>query len=148
MRLLIFLLISPVLILFFFVASVAINSETKYSYIIYAVGLVVGLSSIYSFFQIFGYDLAPFVNSFQREYGSLRGHSFFGNPNAFAAVLVMSIPLLLSGFMTKQRTARYVFASCILLAIVGILLTNTRTALLGASVSIALFVVIKDTNYE
>ena len=54
----------------------------------------------------------------------------------------MSIPLLLSGFMTKQRTARYVFASCILLAIVGILLTNTRTALLGASISIALFVVI------
>ncbi len=127
------------LILFFFVASVAINSETKYSYIIYAVGLVVGLSSIYSFFQIFGYDLAPFVNSFQREYMSRRGHSFFGNPNPFAAVLVSTLPLVLYGFFTRTGAARIFLAICFLLGVGGLLSTQTRAAFLGSSISIILF---------
>jgi len=130
------------LILFFFAVAASVRSEKQISYVLYAIAFIVGISSIYSLFQFFGDDFLPVVNVFGSRGLGIRVSSFFGNPNEFAAVLVMSIPLLLSGFMTKQRTARYVFASCILLAIVGILLTSTRTALLGASVSIALFVVI------
>jgi tetratricopeptide (TPR) repeat protein len=103
----------------------------------------VGISSIYGLIQFFGYDYPPFVHAFgRRGLRWWRVTSFFGNPNEFSAILVMSLPLLISGFLTKKRTAKYVLATCFLLAIVGLLLTGTRTALLGSGVSIVLFVVI------
>ena len=52
---------------------------------------------------------------------------------------MISLPLLLSGFFTKQRTAKYFFATCIVLAIASLLLTGTRAAFLGSSISIVLF---------
>ena len=134
------------LILFFFVASISINSETKYAYVLYAVAFVVGLSSIYGFFQLFGYDLDPFVNTFQRGYGNRRAHSFFGNPNTFAAVLVSTLPLVLCGVFTKQGVARCILAICFLFGVGGLLSTNTRAAFLGSSISIILFFVISYGN--
>ncbi|MDA2937814.1 tetratricopeptide repeat protein [Acidobacteria bacterium AH-259-A15] len=127
------------LILFFFVAAASVNSERKYTYLLYAIAFTVAVSSIYGFLHFFGYDYAPFLEVFGPRLIGRRVFSFFGNPNLFAAFLVISLPLLLSGFFTKQRTAKYIFATCIVLAIVSLLLTGTRAALLGSSISIVLF---------
>lgn len=131
------------LILFFFIVAVSVNSEQKISYLLYTIAFIVGISSIYGIFQFYGYDYAPFVNYFRRTLAThTRVYAFFGNPNIFAAILVMSLPLLLAGFLTKQRVARYLLGTCTLLAIASLLLTGTRTALLGASISVVLFWVI------
>ena len=130
------------LVLFFFAVVVSVNSEKKIIYLVYAIAVVVGISSIYSFFQFFGLDFSPFVNPFGVRGLGTRVISFFGNPNEFAAVLVISLPLLLSGFFIKKGAPRYLLGICILFAIAGLLLTNTRAALLGCSVSIVLFFVI------
>lgn len=130
------------LILFFFAVVVSVNSEKKIKYFLYAIAVVVGISSTYSFFQFFGLDYAPFVNRFATRGLGTRVFSFFGNPNEFAAVLVVSLPLLLAGFFITRSRARYFLATCILLSIAGLLLTNSRAAFLGCGVSVGLFFVI------
>ena len=77
------------LILFFFIVVVSVNSEQKTSYLLYAIAFIVGISSIYGFFQFYGYDYAPFVHYFSRTSVShTRVYAFFGNPNIFTGFIV------------------------------------------------------------
>ena len=130
------------LIAFFFAVARLVNSEWKYSYLLYVIGGIVFVSSVYAFLQFFRFDFEPLVVGFGKRGLGMRVFSFFGNPNMFAAFLVMSFPLLLSGFLTKRRFARAFFAVGILFAMVALFLTGTKAAFLGFVISILLFFVI------
>ena len=130
------------LILLFFIAGACINSERRYTYLLYVLGGIATVSALYAFLQFFGRDYEPLVGGFSIRFGSLRVMSFFGNPNFFAAFLVVCLPLFLSGFFAKHGMARYFFAGCTLLAGGALFLTGTRSAMLAAGISCVLFCVI------
>ncbi|MEE2821871.1 MAG: O-antigen ligase family protein [Acidobacteriota bacterium] len=125
--------------LFFTTVVVSVNSEKKIEYLLYSIAVVAGGSSIYGLMQFFGYDYLPLTASLGVRGLGARVYSFFGNPNEFAAVLVMCLPLLLAGFFHVKGKSRYLFSICFLLAIVGLLLAGARAALLGSGVAIVLF---------
>ena len=127
------------LIVFFFSASAAVDSVGRYGGLLYAVALLVLISTIYAILQSFGIDYQPFLNRFgERALGS-RIFSFFGNPNFFAAVLAVNLPLLLAGFFTNTGRGKALFGTSLAGAVLGLLLSASRAALLGSMVAVVLF---------
>jgi O-antigen ligase len=135
------------LTVFFFAVAHSVNSETKYGYFLDALILIVVVSSVYGFLQFFGYEFGSFgEDSFGERGLGIRVFSFFGNPNFFASVLITSLPLLLTGFFTKQGARKSFFGISIVLGIVSLGLTGTRAAMAAFAVSILLFFVLTYTG--
>ena len=125
------------LILLFFITALVVSSRKQYLCLLYLLAFTVIVSSIYGLLQLPGHDYPLSTRLLGK-----RIFSFFGNPNLFAAFLVVNLPLLFSGFFTGTRLAKKLFALSIGLAVLGLLLTGTRAALLGATISAALFFVL------
>ena len=130
------------LILLFFVVVESVNSEKKYTYLLDIISIVALASSIYGILQVLGYDHVLLLGVFGPRGLGRRMFAFFGNPNLFAAFIVIALPMVLSGVFTTQRYARWFFATCVVLLIVCLVLTNSRSGLLGGVVSLALFFVV------
>ncbi|MEW6102427.1 MAG: O-antigen ligase family protein [bacterium] len=113
-------------ILLFFLSS---NIE-KPKTILYAVMIASGISAIYGILQHFGFYIIPSVT------GKERVISTFGNPNFFAAYLLMSIPIVLAFYLKEKKYPYLILLAIILLSL---LFTKTRATFIGLFFEIAFF---------
>ena len=100
-------------------------------------GAAAGLS-VYGLAQYAGFD--PFNYSFE-SYGFdvHRAFATFGNPNFFAGLLVLALPVLAAlALSARRRVARAVWAAAAVLALCALFVTFTRGAWLAAGVEVLL----------
>ena len=132
------------LVVFFFSIGEVVNTDKKYVFLLYIIALIVLVCSIYGLIQFLGLDFKqfqdPIGNSpFGDRVLGVRVFVFFGNPNFYAASLAMCLPLLLSGFFSREGPEKHVFTVAIILGGASLLQTGSRAALLGAVISLILF---------
>src|SRR5207253_10517375 len=69
--------------------------------------------------------------------GVLRGYGTFGNPNALGAFLAMLLPVAVWEFLAaRSASARWLSANVTLVLALGLLVTFSRSAWLGAGVGV------------
>ena len=128
------------LILFFFLALSSIGSEKRVFHVLCVIAVILAISAIYALLQSVGLDYSRFLGAWgSRGMGETRVFSFFGNPNLFAAVLLINLPLMLAGALVYPGRPRHLFMVAGFLSAVALLLTDTRAAFLGAAVAMGLF---------
>lgn len=127
------LLISFIVI--FFSAQMAlgsIESAKKIIFMIYIAGTIV---FFIGFLQLIGLDiLKAFLN--YKYKGDIQGRGFFlstiGNPEYVGSYLAILASLSLPAVLSKERSKKfYVKASCLILFILGLIMSGARGALIG-----------------
>ena len=127
------------LILFFFLALSSIGSEKRVFHVLCVIAVILAISAIYALLQSVGLDYSRFLGAWgSRGMGETRVFSFFGNPNLFAAVLLINLPLMLAGALVYPGRPRHLFMVAGFLSAVALLLTDTRAVFLGAAVAMGL----------
>ncbi|MDD5258597.1 MAG: tetratricopeptide repeat protein [bacterium] len=97
--------------------------------------VTVSCAIIYGFMQLFGKDPFNWSGAF-----NTRVFSTFGNPNFYAAFLVLTGPLILSYFFTTQnKTARVLYGLLFTANTVSLFITGSKGGWLGIAGSISIF---------
>lgn len=126
-------------ILFFLVVNF-IDSEKKFNRIIKSLMLVTLVACIYGFLQRYQFEWVV-------RWITERTSSTLGNPNFFAAFLIMMLPIALYLYFRKQKFISNVFYFILIVLIFGSLVyTFSRSAWIGSFVSIV-FLCISDLRY-
>lgn len=97
--------------------------------------VTVAVAIVYGFMQFFGADPFGWGGAF-----SVRVFSTFGNPNFYAAFLVLTSPLILSHlFKTKNIAARIGFGVFFVANVISIFITGSKGGWLGIAGSLFVF---------
>ena len=139
-----FLLIITAFMLYILSAVVSAESKAVYKALsaIYIITVAISLWGIIQ--GIIGVEIDASLTDLSNNSGMPgRVYSIYGNPNNFAEILVLFFPLsFVCSLMTENKKRRVVMLFVLLLPIIALVMTYSRSSWLGFFVSVLIFVIL------
>ncbi|BFD25251.1 MAG: O-antigen ligase family protein [Candidatus Parcubacteria bacterium] len=129
---------------FFLLISLALSpaSERRRRQKAYLLGVVVvaSLLSVYALFQLAGFDIVRWA---EPAWQTRRAFASLGQPTYFAGLLLLTIPVTLTLGLQSSAGRRYLFLILLVLQLLGLVATGTRSALFALVGALLIFSAIK-----
>ena len=88
------------------------------------------------------YGICQYANIFSSNHSAFSVTGSFDNPAGFAAVVALLFPVGLYFALSKTQPGRYFYASALMIVVLSIVLSRSRTGILAILVSTAMFFIL------